>query len=765
MKKNKLKNLLKALSPDEVLSEKFRNFDQSVDELKKRLTQTIEVNTLDDVRGELKKFQKKIDYQPLLDALKEIEQDFFARTETLTKTIEEHSAKASEAIKSGRAEDHEKHSKEMESLKKDFLRFMGEKEKQIGLFYDDLDSKNAEVKESLASHATQLVQIGEKHDKTASDIRKEYRAGDEEVKEYVDKTKNTLISMFPNRGGSANRQINVNSSVMSSKYTDINFQSDTAIRWVATDDTTNKRVDIRASLISGGASGPGGTPAGNNTEVQFNDGGSFGASSSFAWFKDSSILSANNVEIDSNRAISSVFSINDYRPAYSGADQTVGHKDANYSSVATATFNTSTIGGTTYVGDGTYTEGQIIIRRTGTRLNLSQGTTIQADGSSVDPLVVPSVTGLGRVIIDGGKLLQTNATAQGVGLDMSNMANAWVSKMRIEEFGTGIKMHDSANTTFYNSARDMQLFNVVNGIDLGGTQPNLNLWDNVRIRPKAGQAGTAINMSSVRGNVFLMPNAEPATAASITGIHLDGATRDNLFLGAWVENNEDGVLIDQGADNNVFIGGTITSNTNDIRDSGTNTVYWGVNKTGTKLYKVPKITDTTGKAQVTFTENSGVVRFGQPSSLVGGIQIAGSIVGVVTIQAASTAGGWTMTLPPNDGSANQVLTTDGNGITTWASVAATGGSGITRNVSIITADTTAADSASTDYVYFVEATGIRLTLPTAVANSNLYTVKNHSGSSVLVIAPEGVDGSASALMPTNYESLSFISNSSIWGVI
>ena len=258
MKKNKLRNILKALSPDEVLSEKLRNFDQSVNDLKKRLTETIQLATLDDVKGELKRFQNKIDYQPLLDAIKEIESEFSTRTEVLTKAIEESSHMADEAIKSGRTEDQEKHQKGIESLRIKLLTLIDSKEKQVNLFYEDLDFRVSETKKTLDSQTKQILDIGEKHVKTSSDIRREFKKGDEEVKEYVDETKNTIVKMIPNRGGSANRQINVNSSVMSDKFTDINFVSDTAIRWVASNDATNRRVNIQASLISGGASGPGG---------------------------------------------------------------------------------------------------------------------------------------------------------------------------------------------------------------------------------------------------------------------------------------------------------------------------------------------------------------------------------------------------------------------------------------------------------------------------------------------------------------------------
>ena len=50
----------------------------------------------------------------------------------------------------------------------------------------------------------------------------------------------------------------------------------------------------------------------------------------------------------------------------------------------------------------------------------------------------------------------------------------------------------------------------------------------------------------------------------------------------------------------------------------------------------------------------------------GTLNIAGTTSGLVTVTTAAAAGTWTLTLPTNDGSASQVLTTDGNGVTSWA---------------------------------------------------------------------------------------------------
>lgn len=166
-----------------------------------------------------------------------------------------------------------------------------------------------------------------------------------------------------------------------------------------------------------------------------------------------------------------------------------------------------------------------------------------------------------------------------------------------------------------------------------------------------------------------------------------------------------------------------------------------------------------GASVLTWNKNTSILALG------GTFQLNGGTSGNVQIKPASVAGNWVFTLPINDGSANQVLTTDGNGITAWASVAATGGSGITRTTSVITENTLADDTASVDRVY-IATDGLAFTLPDATNNLNRYTVKNVS-SSVLVTAVGGdtIDGSGSVLMTLPNLSHDFISDNVNWNII
>lgn len=62
------------------------------------------------------------------------------------------------------------------------------------------------------------------------------------------------------------------------------------------------------------------------------------------------------------------------------------------------------------------------------------------------------------------------------------------------------------------------------------------------------------------------------------------------------------------------------------------------------------------------------VTLGASGSYLGQLLFSGSTSGTVTMQSAAVAGTWTLTLPIDDGTNGQALTTDGNGITTWTTV-------------------------------------------------------------------------------------------------
>ncbi len=103
---------------------------------------------------------------------------------------------------------------------------------------------------------------------------------------------------------------------------------------------------------------------------------------------------------------------------------------------------------------------------------------------------------------------------------------------------------------------------------------------------------------------------------------------------------------------------------------------------------------------------------------------------------------------------------------TDVTISASGGGGsvggVIRSINTISTSQTAGSTPGTDYIYLCSA-GINVTLPAASGNTNLYTVKNISNSSVLVSGT--IDDDATGVtMPIKYTSIDLISNNTDWDI-
>jgi len=102
---------------------------------------------------------------------------------------------------------------------------------------------------------------------------------------------------------------------------------------------------------------------------------------------------------------------------------------------------------------------------------------------------------------------------------------------------------------------------------------------------------------------------------------------------------------------------------------------------------------------------------------------------------------------------------------TTASTGGGGGSGITRSVITMSSSITLGSTALTDYVYFVPA-AYAPTLPTAVSNTNRYTIKNTSGANITIAttSSQTIDGSTTiTIIPL--QSVDLISNNANWNLV
>lgn len=89
-----------------------------------------------------------------------------------------------------------------------------------------------------------------------------------------------------------------------------------------------------------------------------------------------------------------------------------------------------------------------------------------------------------------------------------------------------------------------------------------------------------------------------------------------------------------------------------------------------------------------------------------------------------------------------------------------------KSINVVSTNTSAGGAASTDYVYLASGT-INVTLPTAVGNQNLYTIKN-TGTGVITVnttSSQTIDGSLTAPIKVQYLSLTIISDGANWNII
>lgn len=120
-------------------------------------------------------------------------------------------------------------------------------------------------------------------------------------------------------------------------------------------------------------------------------------------------------------------------------------------------------------------------------------------------------------------------------------------------------------------------------------------------------------------------------------------------------------------------------------------------------------------------------------------------------------------LPVVDGSANQVLKTDGSGNTSWTTVSApletigtvTGTSSITNDITLVN-----------------NTVAVTMTLPTAVGLSGKkYTIKSRNANAstknitIATTSSQTIDGSLTYVIGVNYESITVVSDGSNWWII
>ena len=259
-----LQRINSALTPDET-SVDFSELDKKIAEVKQGLKEKITVKTLDDVTVQLDKFKKKIDFEPLIQSIQKIENDVTNKISHFSETVNQRVALLEEQIAKDEIGDTVESNRQETNFEINSLRgtlthirseqasALSETKNAIGKLQNYFNGKVSQILSDLRS-------LGVKDETDIKKVQESIQTL-ESTLEIVRKDLLTRINNLPH-GGNAQRQINVNSSVMSLKYTDINFKNGGGIVWSASNDETYNRVNITASIISAGSGGGGGSVTG-----------------------------------------------------------------------------------------------------------------------------------------------------------------------------------------------------------------------------------------------------------------------------------------------------------------------------------------------------------------------------------------------------------------------------------------------------------------------------------------------------------------------
>jgi hypothetical protein len=89
-----------------------------------------------------------------------------------------------------------------------------------------------------------------------------------------------------------------------------------------------------------------------------------------------------------------------------------------------------------------------------------------------------------------------------------------------------------------------------------------------------------------------------------------------------------------------------------------------------------------------------------------------------------------------------------------------------RSISIISTGTAVSGTANTDFVYLCSA-ALTATMPTAVGNTNRYTIKRTGAGAVTIATSlsQSIDGAPTFSLGVQYQSVDLVSDGANWSVI
>ena len=350
------------------------------------------------------------------------------------------------------------------------------------------------------------------------------------------------------------------------------------------------------------AGGGGGTPGGPNTSVQFNASGIFGGSAGFTW-------NGSTVTVAPSQNVFSYSTGSLYLQSYSLGNSWIS-ENAYHNGAAGGWYNTGTSGG----GVMQFTAGEVAFR-----LFPSQPAgTLLTSYMTVSQLKLDPSGAFGI----GGNISSTIGSYVGAFLSSDGLGNLNVKTIANDNAQTKVVMWDSATGAI--KYRDAST--------LGGAGST------------AISALTAATVANTINNgnfkqTWKWDSLDTVTFGNNIGLEISSAAASVGVAGSALV-----AITRTGSSSNIASGLSIS-----VSATGSYNMGLSVSASGAATNHAIHI----GGGSVLFDTASG------------GLIFRGSTSGGVTLTRKAIAGSWTLTLPDSAGTSGYVLSTDGNGITSW----------------------------------------------------------------------------------------------------